>query len=556
MERSDCSSWEIDGPPDLQKQIAKAREIPRYSNSESGSMNVEGKHAPSFAGPPLPQNHNSSVKTDNSSVVSSLPQKPATSMPPLPSGLPPLPPGPPPKMSSAVPPLPPGPPPSSFTTLPPSKDLKEHLPYRRAAPLPDSVKLIPPLPVSVSAFKTTVPSSSVTRENSVQGSLQPAAGSLLSQDVFEGRGKTRSQRRPRGMSLSSNARRSLDSYEKICQVGGGTYADVFKARDRDSGEIVALKKVRLEDEKEGFPVTALREIKFLSQVDHLNIVKLKEVVTSKPSDATRNKGSVFMVFEYAESDLVGLMKTTKLNESHIMCLMKQLLEALHFAHKNSVLHRDIKPSNVLVNSQGILKLADWGLCRKCVEGGKYTTRVVTRWYRAPELLLGDSHYTSAVDMWAVGCLMAELLLGRAILPGKDDVNQLKITFELCGTPDEMPPAWTTLTLASELLRDQSLPSQMNQRFATLRHSAQDLLFKMLYLDPSKRISAGEALDHDYFWGTDPAPCHPSFIPRPKGDGLHEFQLREQAAKVQNERKQHDDKSHPDKRRRHSAEVKQ
>jgi len=333
------------------------------------------------------------------------------------------------------------------------------------------------------------------------------------------------------MSLSSGLRRTVDSYEKVAQVGGGTYGDVFKARERETGEIVALKKVRLEDEKEGFPVTALREVKFLSQVEHDNIVRLKEVVTSKASDATRNKGSVFMVFEYAECDLVGLMKTAKLTEPHIMCVVRQILQAVHFAHVNHVLHRDIKPSNVLVNSHGIVKLADWGLCRQWVEGNKYTNRVVTRWYRAPELLLGEQQYTPAIDMWAVGCLLAELLIGRALLPGKDDVNQLKIIFELCGKPgkDTMPSGWENLPLAKEMLSGDSTPSQMQMRFAFLRPSAKDLIFRMLELDPAKRITAKDALNHDWFWG-DPAPCEPKYLPIPKGDGLHEFQLRQEAAR--------------------------
>ena len=213
----------------------------------------------------------------------------------------------------------------------------------------------------------------------------------------------------------------------------------------------------------------------MSQVENPNIVKLKEVVTSKASDATRNKGSVFMVFEYAECDLVGLMKSRKLSEPHIMCLLKQLLEAVHVAHVNQVLHRDIKPSNVLVNSQGILKLADWGLCRKWVHGNKYTNRVVTLWYRAPELLLGEQHYTTAIDMWAVGCLMAELLIGRALFPGKDEVNQLKLILELCGKPakDQLPAGWENLPLAKDFLFGEATPSQMQMRFAFLRPQAKD-----------------------------------------------------------------------------------
>jgi serine/threonine protein kinase len=269
----------------------------------------------------------------------------------------------------------------------------------------------------------------------------------------------------------------------------------------------------------------------LQVADHPNIVKLKEVVTSRASEATRNKGSVFMVFEYCECDLVGLMKASKLSEPHIMCLLKQLMEAVHFTHLNRVLHRDIKPSNILVNSQGILKLADWGLCRRYAESGKFTNRVVTRWYRAPELLLGEQQYSTAIDMWAVGCVMAELLLGRALFPGVDDLNQLKIIFDLCGRPakEQMPTGWEHLPHAKEVLNGESTPSQLNMRFAALRPSARDLIVRLLELDPAKRMSAKDALNHDYFWGN-PGPCHPELIPVPRGDGLHELQVREEYQK--------------------------
>jgi cyclin-dependent kinase 12/13 len=285
-------------------------------------------------------------------------------------------------------------------------------------------------------------------------------------------------------------------------------------------------------------VTALREIKFLQRVNHPNIVKLKEVVTSKATDATRNKGSVFMVFEYAVCDLVGLMDSAQLNESHIMGIMKQLLGAVHYAHVNNVLHRDIKPANILMTSDGYVKLADWGLCRKSAPGGKFTNRVVTRWYRAPELLLGEQQYSAAIDMWSVGCVMAELFLKRAIFPGKDDLDQLKLIFDLCGKPslDGIPQSWSHLSNVKDIFGAESQPSQLNLRFAFLKPAAQDLILRMLELDPAKRISAKDALTHDWFWGQIP-PSPPHLLPVPKGDGLHEHQLREESAR--REKRMHD-----------------
>lgn len=543
MANLEPTSWEFEGPVDFIKQLARSRDIPKEKddtkrNSSFDSNSTDGQSSLSSAEPSRPASvsHNVSNKTLNVSGAFQ-PQNakadiafggspPKQKSAPLPPGMPPpLPGGMPPPLRSAMapprmmtqPPLPPGPP-------PPRGD------FRKAAPLPDFVKAALPPPTSVSAFKTPPLPHGAPRPN-----VPMEVPSLLTSND-----KPKQVKRPRGMSLSSSSvRRTVDSYDKLFQVGRGTYAEVFKARDKETGDIVALKKVRLEDEQEGFPVTALREIKFLQQVKHRNIVHLREVVTSKATDATRNKGSVYMVFEYAVCDLVGLMDKSSLTESHIMCIVKQLLDALHFAHVNKVLHRDIKPANILVTSEGLLKLADWGLCRRWAEGNRYTNRVVTRWYRAPELLLGEQQYTGAIDMWAVGCVMAELFIGRALLPGKDEVDQLKIIFDLCGKPtkESMPIGWLSLPLAKELLTGEPTQSQMNMRFAFLKPPARDLILRMLELDPTKRITAKDALQHDWFWGTNPAICEPRMLPVPKGDGMHEHQLREEAARKEKQRQE-------------------
>lgn len=520
-EETEPTVWEFEGARD----VSTVKELSRRSISNKEILPEEfiGKkldtpstfiYTTSLASPPaepLPENA-MLTKRDASSSVHAGPTRP-----PLPLNPPPLPPGPPPMMHIGTDPLYNG---HASVILARASSFSSPLVSRRAAPLPEGIPKVPKAPAAVSAFKKS-----------------PTHGPQLALERFfdvatnaeAQREKTRRVPRQRGMSLSGqHSRRSLDSYAKMDQIGGGAYGDVFKARDKETGEVVALKKVRLENEKEGFPVTALREIKFLFQAHHANIVSLKEVVTSRASESTRNKGSVFMVFEYAESDLVGLMKTKQLREDHIMCILKQLLEALYFAHTNHVLHRDIKPSNVLVTRKGAVKLADWGLCRKRVDG-RLTNRVVTLWYRAPEVLLGTQNYSSAIDMWAVGCLMGELLVGKPILPGKDDMNQLHKIFELCGTPrpDEMPEGWDSLPLAREFFRNNSHESDMNLRFAHLQPLARDLIGQMLCLDPKKRITAQNALDHDYFWQEDQRPCLPENLPTPTGDGLHEYQLREE-----------------------------
>ncbi|XP_022880663.1 cyclin-dependent kinase C-1-like [Olea europaea var. sylvestris] len=215
------------------------------------------------------------------------------------------------------------------------------------------------------------------------------------------------------------------------------------AREKGTGEIVALKKIRMDNEKEGFPITAIREIKILKKLQHENVIKLKEIVTSpgpevedqgKP-DGNKYKGNIYMVFEYMDHDLTGLADRPGLRFTipQIKCYMKQLLTGLHYCHVNQVLHRDIKGSNLLIDNEGNLKLADFGLARSYSSdhNANLTNRVITLWYRPPELLLGATKYGPAVDMWSVGCIFAELLNGKPILPGKNEVRTLLHIFSPC-----------------------------------------------------------------------------------------------------------------------------
>ncbi|CAN6470690.1 unnamed protein product [Victoria cruziana] len=221
------------------------------------------------------------------------------------------------------------------------------------------------------------------------------------------------------------------------------------AKEIKTGEIVALKKIRMDNEREGFPITAIREIKILKKLHHENIIQLKEIVTSpgpekdehgRP-DGNKYKGSIYMVFEYMDHDLTGLSDRPgmRFTVPQIKCYMRQLLTGLHYCHVNQVLHRDIKGSNLLIDNEGHLKLADFGLARSFSSdhNGNLTNRVITLWYRPPELLLGSTKYGPAVDMWSVGCIFAELLNGKPILPGKNEPEQLNKIFELCGSPDEV-----------------------------------------------------------------------------------------------------------------------
>lgn len=312
-----------------------------------------------------------------------------------------------------------------------------------------------------------------------------------------------------------------------------------------------MKKIRMGHEKEGFPITAIREIKLLRDMDHENVVKLKEVVASKESNFNRGKGSVFIVFEFMDHDLMGLMDTANMNFklSEIKCFSKQLLSGLHYCHKRNIMHRDIKGSNLLINNRGTLKLGDFGLSRSFNEKDinyRYTNRVVTLWYRPPELLLGAVVYGPAIDIWGVGCIMAELLTKRALFPGKNERDQMDKVFGVCGTPtEEVWPGCASLPYYNMVQTDQVKPDRLKQHFASFRHkpvapgstpivvddASVDLLRKMLTMDPAKRINAADALDHDWFW-SDPMPCDPTSLNVSRYPSSHEFitKKRRQEAK--------------------------
>ncbi|KAE8023647.1 hypothetical protein FH972_009319 [Carpinus fangiana] len=227
--------------------------------------------------------------------------------------------------------------------------------------------------------------------------------------------------------------RSVDEFERLNRIDEGTYGVVYRAKDKKTDDIVALKKVKMEKEKEGFPLTSLREINILLSLHHPSIVDVKEVVVGSSLD------SIFMVMEYMEHDLKGLMETMKqpFSQSEVKCLMLQLLEGIKYLHGNWVLHRDLKTSNLLLNNRGELKICDFGLARQYGSPLKpYTHLVVTLWYRAPELLLGAKQYSTAIDMWSLGCIMAELLSKEPLFNGKTEFDQLDKIFRILGTPNE------------------------------------------------------------------------------------------------------------------------
>jgi len=321
--------------------------------------------------------------------------------------------------------------------------------------------------------------------------------------------------------------RSVECYEKLEQVGEGTYGQVYMARCKETNDIVALKKIRMDNEKEGFPITAIREIKILKKLRHRNVIDLKEIVTSKASASNGHKGSIYLVFEYMDHDLTGLAERPgmKFTLPQIKCYMQQLLRGLHYCHRNNILHRDVKGSNLLINNNGILKLADFGLARSYTNENAHplTNRVITLWYRPPELLLGTTAYGPSIDMWSAGCIFAELLYGKPILPGKNEFEQLELIFRLCGTPTpENWPEAEKLPMAKAFKQKEKYPRRVREVFSRFSPSAKELVERFLTLDPAKRITAVEALDSDWFW-ENPLACDPSDLPR--YEPSHEFQTK-------------------------------
>lgn len=305
--------------------------------------------------------------------------------------------------------------------------------------------------------------------------------------------------------------RDVTVFDKKYQVGQGTYGSVFVGADKVTGDIVALKRINTEQEENGFPITAIREVKILKALNHQNIVTLKEIVTSKGhGEIPKN---VFMVFEYLEYDLTGILETPeiRLNQDHVKSWSNQLLSGVHYMHKNKIIHRDLKASNLLISKKGELKIADWGLARSWNRDMRsLTKKVITLWYRPPELLLGNGRYSPKIDMWSVGCIIAEMFRRSGFLKGRNENEQLDLIFNTAGHPtiaewpdiDEKCPLWKNFKPepGKELPRriKENLQTQLRNP-AWLTKNAIDLIEKLLTLNPEKRWDAYHALDADYFF---------------------------------------------------------
>ncbi|KAL2327647.1 hypothetical protein Fmac_021074 [Flemingia macrophylla] len=321
--------------------------------------------------------------------------------------------------------------------------------------------------------------------------------------------------------------RRADSFEKLDKIGQGTYSNVYRARDLEQKKTVALKKVRFDNlEPESVRFMA-REIHILRRLDHPNVIKLEGLVTSRMSC------SLYLVFEYMEHDLAGLASHPglKFTEAQVKCYMQQLLCGLDHCHSCGVLHRDIKGSNLLIDNNGILKIADFGLASVFdrSQTQPLTSRVVTLWYRPPELLLGATYYGTAVDLWSTGCILAELYAGKPIMPGRTEVEQLHKIFKLCGSPSEDYWRKSKLPHATIFKPQQPYRRCVADTFKDFPAPALALMETLLSIDPADRGSAASALKSEFFT-TKPLPCDPSSLPKYPPSKEFDAKLRDEQAR--------------------------
>ncbi|XP_057860186.2 cyclin-dependent kinase B1-1-like isoform X2 [Cryptomeria japonica] len=292
----------------------------------------------------------------------------------------------------------------------------------------------------------------------------------------------------------------MDDYEIFDTIGNGTYGKVYKAKVKNTGQIVAIKKAKLERDEDGIAATTLREISLLRMLSqNLNIVRLLDVKHLKCNDG---RLFVCLIFEYVDCDLrdyIDKLSKTKMPQMLIKSFMYQLFKGVSYCHGHGVIHRDLKPQNILVDkTRGLLKLADFGLGRSFfLPVGALTHNVMTLWYRAPEVLLGVVQYSIPVDIWSLGCIFAEMSRMTPLFRGDSEIGQLLCIFRQLGTPTE--DMWPGVSKSRNW---HSYPEWKPQKLSLvvpdMEPSGVDLLSNMLDYDPAKRISAKEAMQHPYF----------------------------------------------------------
>ncbi|XP_050664213.1 cyclin-dependent kinase-like 4 isoform X3 [Leptidea sinapis] len=291
--------------------------------------------------------------------------------------------------------------------------------------------------------------------------------------------------------------RAMERYEKLAKLGEGSYGLVYKCRNRDTGEIVAIKKFVENEDDPLIRKIALREIRMLKNLKHPNLVNLLEVF--------RRKRKLHLVFEYCDHTVLHEMEKYPSGCPELLSkqIIWQTLQGVAYCHRHNCIHRDVKPENILLTSDGVVKLCDFGFARLISPGESYTDYVATRWYRAPELLVGDTQYSTPVDVWAIGCVFAELLSSEALWPGKSDLDQLYLIKRTLG---DLLPRHMTIFSQNSFFQGMALPEpttyeplekKIPHRYAN-NELILDFLTKCLDKDPMMRWTCEQLLRHPIF----------------------------------------------------------
>ncbi|XP_055304906.1 cyclin-dependent kinase 1-like [Sitodiplosis mosellana] len=283
-------------------------------------------------------------------------------------------------------------------------------------------------------------------------------------------------------------------YIKLEKLGSGSYGTVYKGREKDSNAIVAMKKVHMDLMDAGLPQSYLREISALQSLRHENIVQYEGIVWE-------SNDHIYLIFEYMTTDLRSYMDEFApygLKLAAVRSYLYQTVKGLEACHKQGILHRDLKTENVLINKNGVVKIADFGLSRaiSVPVGLRYSTCVVTLWYRAPEILLGQKGYSTPIDIWSLGCIFAEMISGHELFTGDSEIDQINKIFCILGEPTE--EIWPHVTSLPYFRKFSDLEVPCLEKKILLRGPGFDLLKMMLTYNPNKRISAKRILNHQYF----------------------------------------------------------
>ena len=282
----------------------------------------------------------------------------------------------------------------------------------------------------------------------------------------------------------------LADYEKLEKLGNGSYGDVYRARDKRTGELVALKQIRPNEVCEGISTTTIREASLLQAVNHINLVSVKDVIVDDTFFS--------IVTEHLDTDLYNYFSASRkgLSKPLLKSYAFQLLCGVAYLHSHLIIHRDLKTQNLLINSEGLLKICDFGLGRSyLLNESRYTPSMASLLYRAPEILLLSEEYTASSDMWSVGCIIGEMVHGKPIFPGESEIDQLNTIFKVIGTP-KGHPLYERRVKGEAYCVSQGV--DLAEHIGIEDPQLADLISKILVFEPNDRLTAFEAIKHPFF----------------------------------------------------------